>query len=445
MKKIFTIVLLAVACLQSGAQMHIQPGAQLSGGNNSFTFLNTNLINNDPTSDLSNVYFTFIGNVNCMIVGPVNWNIKSLTVHKENGVLQLGSNIQITNSVELLSGRLDLNTAILTLASTASLSTEAENARIIGPSGGIVQTTVNLSSPVAQNPGNLGAVISSSQSLGTVTIRRWHNAQGGDTRVQRFYQIIPSNNTNLNATLRLRYLDAELNNNPEASLGIYTRADNAAQWTGIGSSARDASQNFVEKAGLASLQQYSIASAAGGPLPVKWGALTATCRNDVAEINWTTLEEQNVKHFIVQKNNAGQWTDLATVNAKGNSSGQQTYSYRDAAPGGNAGYRIVSVDVDAKQSYSSVMPLSGCAQKLSLTVSPVPSYRDVKLTINSPQAFRAQITLAGSDGKVYRQRTAQVLVGVSQHTINMQWLPAGVYYLLVHTPDGLQKLSVIKQ
>ncbi|MGB8192530.1 MAG: T9SS type A sorting domain-containing protein [Chitinophagaceae bacterium] len=444
MKKIFTIVFLGVACLQAGAQMHIQPGAQLSGGNNSFTFHNTTLVNNDPTTDLSNAYIVFTGNVNSMLLGPVNWTLRHLTVHKETGILQVGANMQITHVLQMQSGKLDLNTAIVTLADGALVQSENEFTRIIGPNGGIIQTTINLSAPVTQNPGNLGAIITSSQHLGMVTVKRWHNVQNGDTKAQRFYEIIPANNAGLDATLRLHYFDAELNGNLEGGLGLYTRSGNAQPWTGTAFNAKDPALNYLEKTGVGSLHQYSFATASG-PLPVKWGPLSATCRNDVAEIKWTTLEEQNVKHFIVQKNNAGQWTDLATVNAKGNSSAQQTYSYRDAAPGSNVGYRIVSVDVDAKQSYSIVMPLPGCAQKLSLTVSPVPSYRDVKLTINSPQAFRAEITLAGNDGKVHRQSSAQVAVGVSQHTINMQSLPAGIYYVLVQTPEGLQKLSVIKQ
>lgn len=444
MKKIFTIILLAVSYLQVGAQMHIQPGAQLSGGNNSFTFHNTSLVNNDPATDLSNAFLVFNGNVNSMLLGPVNWTLRHLTVHKETGVLQLGANMQITHVLQMQSGKLDLNAAIVTLAGGALLQSENEFTRIIGPNGGIIQTTVNLSAPVTQNPGNLGAIITSNQNLGMVTVKRWHNVQNGDTKAQRFYEITPANDTGLNATLRLHYFDTELNGNPEGGLGLYTRPGNAQPWTATAFSSKDPALNYIEKTGVGSLHQYSFATASG-PLPVKWGPLSATCRNDVAEIKWATLEEQNVKHFIVQKNNAGQWTDLATINAKGNSSAQQTYSYRYAAPGSNVGYRIVSVDVDAKQSYSIVMPLSGCAQKLSLTVSPVPSYRDVKLTINSPQAFMAEIALTGSDGKVHQQRTAPVAVGISQHSINMQSLPAGVYYVLVQTPEGLQKLSVIKQ
>ncbi|HYE54590.1 MAG TPA: T9SS type A sorting domain-containing protein [Chitinophagaceae bacterium] len=444
MKKIFTIIFLGIACLQAGAQMYIQPGAQLSGGNNSFTFYNTSLVNNDPATDLSNAFLVFIGNVNSMLQGSGNWTLRNLTVHKETGLLQLGANIQITHILQMQSGKLDLNGQIVTLAGGALLQSENEFSRVIGPNGGIIQTTVNLSAPVTQNPGNLGAFITSNQNLGMVTIKRWHNVQNGDTKAQRFYEITPEKNTGLNATLRLHYFDAELNANPEAGLALYTRSGNAQPWTGTAFNSKDLALNYIEKTGVGSLHQYSFATASGA-LPLKWGPLSATCRNDVAEIKWTTLEEQNVKHFIVQKNDAGQWKDLATVNAKGNSNAQQTYSYRDAAPGSNIGYRVVSVDVDARQSYSIVMPLSGCAQKLSLTVSPVPSYRDVKLTINSPQAFMAEIKLAGSDGKVHQQRTAQIAVGVSQHTINMQSLPAGVYYVLVQTPEGLQKLSVIKQ
>jgi hypothetical protein len=443
MKKIFILViLLAVAFVHANAQVYIQPGAQLTATNTVFTFHNISVTNDDPATNIATCYVIVSGTVNSTLQGSANWLVKNLIVDKEAGIARLGANVQVTDMLQLSSGYLDLNAQVVTLSPGALLFGEADNARIIGPAGGFIQITVNIPTAERRNPGNLGAVITANQGLGTVTVKRWHNQQGGDFKVQRFYEIVPANNTGLNASVRFYYLDAELFGNEEAGLAMYTRANNLAAWSRIGSDVKDSVQNFVEKAALTSLQQYAITSISGS-LPVKWGPVSTVCNNNEAEIKWTTLEETNVKHFIIQKNNGNQWTDLAIVPGKGSGANQQTYQYRDASPG--AAYRIASVDHDGKRGYSIVMPLSGCSQKLVVTISPVPTFNDVKLTINTPLGFAANIRLLGSDAKIYQQRHVNLVAGINQVPINMQSLAAGVYYLLVQTPQGTRTLQVIKQ
>jgi hypothetical protein len=72
------------------------------------------------------------------------------------------------------------------------------------------------------NPGNLGAFITSAANVGVVTIRRGHVSQSGAglaSSINRYYSITAENNTNLNATLRLKYFDAELNGQNRSRTG----------------------------------------------------------------------------------------------------------------------------------------------------------------------------------------------------------------------------------
>jgi len=261
MKKLFIIIILFIACRLSVAQVVIQPGALVKTTNNvQIIFNNINVINNDISSDFSSSIITCKGANNALLNGTGKWVIKKLIVDKKAAKLSLGAAIQINKQLQLLSGTLDLNGQTLTLSSGATLEGENETARIIGPGGGMIQTTVSLNIPSSQNPGKLGAVISSNKNLGSVTIKRWHNLISGESKVRRFYEITPVNNTALNATLRFYYLDAELNNIPEASLDIFTRSNAQVPWTVLGNTGKNASLNYIEKTGVSSLQQYSLGS-----------------------------------------------------------------------------------------------------------------------------------------------------------------------------------------
>src|SRR5690606_1462662 len=125
-----------------------------------------------------------------------------------------------------------------------------ETSHIIGPLGGEVTVTVPLNAPSSVNAGNLGAVISSVQNLGEVLIKRGHRAitlTNGQS-IQRSYVITPSNNGGLDATLRLRYLDSELNGLPEGDLGLWRSVD-GLRGDYENFSGRDASQNYVDRTG----------------------------------------------------------------------------------------------------------------------------------------------------------------------------------------------------
>jgi Secretion system C-terminal sorting domain len=114
----------------------------------------------------------------------------------------------------------------------------------------------------AVNPGNLGAVITSAQNLGSTTIRRGHiaasNVVASKPSINRYFDITPTNNTGLNATLRFNYFDAELNGRTEAWLGLWRSNDNGNTWTGAGFGTRDAVANFVQQTGINSFSRWTL-------------------------------------------------------------------------------------------------------------------------------------------------------------------------------------------
>lgn len=260
MKRLFFLIILFRTGTASEAQMVIQPGAQFKTTLDAqLTFDNITVTNNDASSDFSLAIVTCKGGTNTLLNGTGKWVIRKLVIDKKTGELDLGAAVQVTKQLQMVSGQLDLNGRTLTLSSGATLEGENETTRVRGTSG-VIQTTVPLNAPASSNPGKLGAVISSSQNLGMVTVKRWHNPASGESKIQRFYQIMPTNNTGLNATVRFYYLNAELNGLPEAGVTIFTRSTAQNTWTKLGYTRKDASLNYMEKTVMNTLQQYGFGS-----------------------------------------------------------------------------------------------------------------------------------------------------------------------------------------
>lgn len=90
-----------------------------------------------------------------------------------------------------------------------------------------VETRINemAETPNQMNPDNLGFEISSSANLGTTLVRYEHVSVSlnDSLSIGRSYKIFPTNNTNLDATIGLRYLESELEGYSESALGVWRK------------------------------------------------------------------------------------------------------------------------------------------------------------------------------------------------------------------------------
>ncbi len=231
MKSTLLLLLSLLSAYIISAQLVITPGTQFSiAGNMQLTLQNTDLINNGNFTT-GNSIISFTGNASSSISGNQPIQFSEIEINKtNNSSVLLQRAIGVSQRIRFSSGFLNLNGFNADLGTTGHLDGEQENTRITGPNGGEVIFNVNLNSPTGSNPANLGMFISSGQNLGNVTIKRGHQSQvngsGLGNSILRYYDIVPANNTNLNATLRFRYLDEELNGFNENSL-VFFESPNA--------------------------------------------------------------------------------------------------------------------------------------------------------------------------------------------------------------------------
>jgi len=450
MKAAISLLGLLLFMQTSYGQLYISPGAtvQLSG-NCQLTLLNTDLINEGILAAGTSTVSFYGNNISSISgSGPVVFN--NMEINKTNAAYVLmQSPFSIANSLLFSSGNLELNGNNVDLGSSGILVGEQENSRITGSNGGQVLFSTTLNNPSSANPGNLGAVITSNQNLGTVLIRRGHKSQvnnyGNGNSIQRYFDIVPANNAALNATLRFNYFDAELNGIPENGLVFWNSTDNL-HWANQGFTSRNTTANYVIKNNIASFSRWTLSSI-NNPLPVTFTLFNLKCEGDRILLNWKTAQEQNSSYFRIERSTDGTlWTVIGNLPAAGNSSTEKNYSFNDNNPVQNSYYRVAQVDVDGKLAYTNVLR-SPCSVKDIFTVGPNPFTDRIFISLSAEKQLNVEMKLFDSKGALVKKQDAMILNGINQLTLKTDFLPAGAYTLVVEWGSGQLKkaIHVIKQ
>jgi hypothetical protein len=271
------------------------------------------------------------------------------------------------------------------------------------------------------------------------------NGAGLGTSILRYFDVVPENNVNLNATLGVNYFNGELNGFNKNFIEFWQSPDNI-HWTDVGFSTKDASNNFVSKTGIASLGRFTLSSA-DNPLPVRFISFTLSCENNKVSMDWKTAQEQNADHYEVERSADGiRWTEIGKISAAGNSSNENNYQFVDNNPSTNTYYRIAEYDIDGKFQYTNMLrSLCNAAGLFSAWPNPVHE----KLSISFVAISQSQVLLKLFDNKgtLVKNQHANVLKGSNQLFLEMSSLANGAYYLSIEFNNGQvnKTLQVMKQ
>jgi hypothetical protein len=448
---LFTIPL-SVGINRGNAQLSISAGTQWRSDNSTQVVLDDLSLQYDGISNSPENIFRFTGTTNALLGAINSPGFYSLQVAK-SGVAQLFllNDIGVRQSIQFQGGLFNINTNHITLAPGALLVNESETSRITATSG-TISTSVNLNAPANIDPGNLGAMISTAQNLGTVTIHRGHasqmNSTGGGNSILRYYDIIPANNTGLNATLRFHYFDAELNGLVENGLVLWKSTNNIT-WTNQGFNSRNTASNYVEKTGITDFSRWTLSSV-GNALPVTGLKLTGNWLNNAAVLSWTTIAEYDNDHFDIERMGAGenQFTRIASVSSKypdGNSQSLTAYGYTDAAANRNLThiyYRLKQVDKNGRAQYSNIIIVKPDAKKeFILTVYPTLAVTNSLFVQTGNLDIRTmRIQIFDMTGKLLMNRET----AYQSQVLSLPMMSRGTYRLVIRSGDRLYTSSFIR-
>jgi hypothetical protein len=443
------LLLMLLGSQMVSAQLTITPGAQLTvSGNAQLTLQNTDLVNNGNFTP-GNGITRFTGNTSSSVSGSQAMQFFELDLNKTNNAsVVLQRAIGVTQRIFFSSGFLNLNGFDADLGNTGRLDNEQENSRVTGANGGQVLFNTILNAPSAANPANLGAIISSSQNLGNVVIKRGHQSQQGaglNNSILRYYDIIPANNTSLDATLRFTYFNGELNDLNERVLAFFSSTDDI-NWAETVFASSDTLANFAEITGIASFSRWTISKDAI-ILPVRFLSFHAGCEGNRVQINWTTAEEQNSSHYNIERSQDGvTWTVIGNLPAAGSSSIESSYSLADDNPLQNGYYRIAQYDLDGGVSYTRVIGTS-CNVSDVFSISPNPTRNIVLIHLTGTDESQAIISVFDIGGALVMTQKEQVTRGSNQYRLDLGTLANGVYAVSVEWENGQKKKSaeIIRQ
>ena len=179
-----------------------------------------------------------------------------------------------------------------------------------------------------------------------------------------------------------------------------------------------------------------------GALPVTFGFFTAQKLDKSVKLNWTTEQEFNSSHFIIERSADGRtWQPVATLAAAGNSNNHLSYTAYDNLPLNGIGYyRIKQVDKDGKFQVSVVRNVRFDLAYM-ITVAPNPAKDFVTIKMNQITSTSSLIQFFdGAGNLVFTEKTNQSIIN-----INTASLARGLYFIKITNAGEVTTQKIILQ
>lgn len=184
-------------------------------------------------------------------------------------------------------------------------------------------------------------------------------------------------------------------------------------------------------------------------LPVKLLDLVAVKNSPDANLVWTTVTEDKLSHFSIERSSDGtSFENIATVNAVGNSTSLQTYSYVDAGALSRPGllyYRLKMWDADGRFTYSKIVVLKSGSEVFTASVFPNPVVKEAFIKISISESKTVRIKVTTSTGVLTGIINSRLQAGVNVISIPATFtLAKGIYLVSVEAGENRQLLQLVK-
>lgn len=294
-------------------------------------------------------------------------SLNNLTVSNPAGLNLLGD-LALGGTLGLISG--DVTTGSFTLF-MANSSTSTGDGDVVGNIH-----RGDLAGAIARSFGNPNVQITITAGTVTALTVNLIKASPADFRnsARRTYTLKDVVGTLVTATLRLHYLDDELNGNSEPSLELWRRDESA--WISQGATLRDSSANWVEQTMVTSFSPWTISGPAGPTYVslVNFSGVQST--QGPVLLRWETGEEVNNLGFNLYRETGGARTRInqslilgsgfmakpGTVMTAGRS-----YLWRTEPPMNNdSSYWLEEIDLDGTSAWHGPILVNKATDEINL-------------------------------------------------------------------------------
>jgi Peptidase family C25 len=222
--------------------------------------------------------------------------LNNLTLNNSSGTTLQGD-LTVGGTLGLTSG--DITTGSFTLF-MGNGSTSSGNGDVVGNvnrgdlSGA---TTRSFGNPNVQITITAGTVTGMTVNLIKASPSDFGNSAG------RTYTLKDVVGTLVTATVRLHYLDSELNGNAEGTLELWR--EDGSNWVSQGATTRDSTDNWVEKTLITGFSPWTIAGPTGPTYVAMVGYSANQGRDGKVLLQWETGEEVNNLGFNIYREDGG--------------------------------------------------------------------------------------------------------------------------------------------
>lgn len=187
----------------------------------------------------------------------------------------------------------------------------------------------------------------------------------------------------------------------------------------------------------------------GSTLGTKLTSFTAIAQNNNVELNWTTVDEEQLSKFIVEKSYDNKsFVTVNVVTPKNHSSQKTDYTISDNLSENSPPiiyYRLNSVGINGKNEYSDVRVIKIKQINDDMNVSAYPNPVMSKLLVTIPvnwQTKNVKFQLFAGNGQVAKM--LQTTYTNQTEVLDMSNIAPGVYFLYVSCDGKIAQQKVIK-
>ena len=167
-------------------------------------------------------------------------------------------------------------------------------------------------------------------------------------------------------------------------------------------------------------------------LPIDLLFFTATTSGQSVHLRWATASEHDVSEFVIEKSIDGMdFTDMISLQSKGNSKVRQDYELSDENPFiGNTYYRLKEIDINGSiETFEIVAAKFSGRKKAKVFPNPVTEHQ-LNLSLNFIPENSAEFSIVDLTGTIIKH--GKVAAYETSMPLDVQ---AGVYFLILKTPD----------
>ncbi len=178
-------------------------------------------------------------------------------------------------------------------------------------------------------------------------------------------------------------------------------------------------------------------------LPAELLSFTASEKNGKSFLQWTTTNEVNFSHFIIERSaDSKNYTAIEKLNT----SAKQYRTYDNSPLRGDNYYRLKMIDNDGSFKYSAVVKLN-FTSAASSACFPNPAANYVNLVINNAQAGTYSYSVATLNGGMVKAAIVSLNSGTQQLRIDLAGnIPSGVLIIRLHNKltNTIETFRIIK-